>query len=141
VAESDAAVLLTGESGTGKELVARMLHDRSPRRNKPFIAVNCAAVPPTLIEAELFGYERGAFTGALRRREGRFAVADTGTLFLDEIGEMPLDVQPYFLRALEGGEVCPVGSNRPRRVQFRLIAASNRDTCRPRSRAPGIRTC
>jgi two-component system response regulator AtoC len=127
VAESDAAVLLTGESGTGKELVARMLHDRSPRRNKPFIAVNCAAVPPTLIEAELFGYERGAFTGAMRRREGRFAVADGGTLFLDEIGEMPLEAQSKLLRVLQDGSFEPIGTNETRRVDVRLVSATNCD--------------
>jgi two-component system response regulator AtoC len=127
VAESDAAVLLTGESGTGKELVARMLHDRSPRRKKPFIAVNCAAVPHTLIEAELFGYERGAFTGALRRRQGRFAVADGGTLFLDEIGEMPHEAQAKLLRVLQDGSFEPIGTNDTTRVDVRLISATNRD--------------
>jgi two-component system response regulator AtoC len=127
VAESDAAVLLTGESGTGKELVARMLHDRSPRRNKPFIAVNCAAVPPTLLEAELFGYERGAFTGAMRRREGRFAVADGGTLFLDEIGEMPLEAQSKLLRVLQDGSFEPIGTNDTMRVDVRLVSATNCD--------------
>jgi two-component system response regulator AtoC len=127
VAESDAAVLLTGESGTGKELVARMLHDRSPRRNKPFIAVNCAAVPPTLIEAELFGYERGAFTGAMRRREGRFAIADGGTLFLDEIGEMPLEAQAKLLRVLQDGTFEPIGTNETTRVDVRLVSATNCD--------------
>jgi DNA-binding NtrC family response regulator len=127
VAESDAAVLLTGESGTGKELVARMLHDRSPRRKKPFIAVNCAAVPPTLIEAELFGYERGAFTGAMRRREGRFAVANGGTLFLDEIGEMPLEAQAKLLRVLQDGTFEPIGTNETSRVDVRLVSATNRE--------------
>jgi two-component system, NtrC family, response regulator AtoC len=127
IADSDAAVLLTGESGTGKELVARMLHDRSPRRDKRFVAVNCAAVPPTLIEAELFGYERGAFTGALRKREGRFAAADGGTLFLDEIGEMPLDAQAKLLRVLQDGTFEPIGTNTTVRVDVRLISATNRD--------------
>jgi DNA-binding NtrC family response regulator len=127
VAASDASVLLTGESGTGKELVARMLHDRSTRRDRPFIAVNCAAVPPTLIEAELFGYERGAFTGALRKREGRFAAANNGTLFLDEIGEMPLEAQAKLLRVLQDGIFEPIGTNTSVQVDVRLISASNRD--------------
>jgi two-component system response regulator AtoC len=127
VAESDAAVLLTGESGTGKELVARMLHDRSARRKKPFVAINCAAVPPTLIEAELFGYERGAFTGAMRRREGRFAAADGGTLFLDEIGEMPLEAQAKLLRVLQDGRFEPIGTNDTISTDVRLISATNRD--------------
>jgi DNA-binding NtrC family response regulator len=127
VAATDAAVLLTGESGTGKELVARMLHDRSSRRDRPFIAVNCAAVPPTLIEAELFGYERGAFTGALRKREGRFSAANGGTLFLDEIGEMPLEAQAKLLRVLQDGTFEPIGTNATMRVDVRLISASNRD--------------
>src|SRR6185369_5768849 len=127
VAASDAAVLLTGESGTGKELVARMLHDRSPRRERPFVAVNCAAVPHALIEAELFGYERGAFTGALRKREGRFAAADGGTLFLDEIGEMPLEAQAKLLRVLNDGSFEPIGTNTTVRVDVRLISATNRE--------------
>jgi two-component system, NtrC family, response regulator AtoC len=107
--------------------VARMLHDRSPRKKKPFIAVNCAAVPPTLIEAELFGYERGAFTGAMRRREGRFAVANGGTLFLDEIGEMPHEAQAKLLRVLQDGTFEPIGTNETTRVDVRLVSATNRD--------------
>jgi DNA-binding NtrC family response regulator len=127
VADSTAAVMITGESGTGKELVARLIHERSSRRDKPFIAVSCAAIPPSLIEAELFGHERGAFTGAVRRRVGRFKAADGGTLFLDEIGEMPIELQAKLLRVLQEGECEPIGSNTPVQVDVRLISATNRD--------------
>jgi DNA-binding NtrC family response regulator len=127
IANSSASVLLSGESGTGKELAARMIHSASDRRDRPFIPVNCAAVPATLIEAELFGHERGAFTGAVRRREGRFKAADTGTLFLDEIGEMPMEVQAKLLRVLQDGAFEPIGTNAPIRVDIRLVSASNRD--------------
>jgi DNA-binding NtrC family response regulator len=127
IANSSAAVLLSGESGTGKELAARMIHEASDRRDRPFIAVNCAAVPATLIEAELFGHERGAFTGAVRRREGRFKAADNGTLFLDEIAEMPMEVQVKLLRVLQDGAFEPIGTNSPIKVDVRLISASNRD--------------
>jgi DNA-binding NtrC family response regulator len=127
IADTQAAVLLTGEAGTGKELVARMLHERSARREQPLVVVNCAAVPPSLIEAELFGHERGAFTGAVRRREGRFKAADGGTLFLDEIGEMPAETQAKLLRVLQEGEVVPVGSNESVKVDVRLVSATNRD--------------
>jgi two-component system response regulator AtoC len=127
IADSAAAVLLTGESGTGKELVARMIHDRSPRREKPFVAVNCAAIPASLIEAELFGHERGAFTGAFKRRAGRFKAADGGTLFLDEIGEMPPELQPKMLRVLQEGVFEPIGTNTSAHVDVRVISASNRD--------------
>jgi DNA-binding NtrC family response regulator len=127
IADSAAAVLLTGESGTGKELVARMIHDRSPRRDKAFVAVNCAAIPASLIEAELFGHERGAFTGAFKRRAGRFKAADGGTLFLDEIGEMPSELQPKILRVLQEGTFEPIGTNAPMQVDVRVISATNRD--------------
>jgi DNA-binding NtrC family response regulator len=127
IAASSAAVLLVGESGTGKEMAARMLHAISERRQAPFVAVNCAAVPATLIEAELFGHERGAFTGAVKRREGRFKAADGGTLFLDEIGEMPTEVQVKLLRVLQDGVFEPIGTNTPVKVDVRLVSASNRD--------------
>jgi DNA-binding NtrC family response regulator len=127
VADTDAAVLLTGESGTGKELVARTLHELSSRRDKPFVAVNCGAVPTSLIEAELFGHERGAFTGAVRRREGRFASAQGGTLFLDEIGEMAPEAQVKLLRVLQEGTFQAVGSDRTQTADVRLISATNRD--------------
>jgi DNA-binding NtrC family response regulator len=127
IADTQAAVLLTGDSGTGKELVARMLHERSSRRERPLVIVNCAAVPPSLIEAELFGHERGAFTGAVKKRDGRFKAADGGTLFLDEIGELPLETQAKLLRVLQEGEVVPLGSNVSVKVDVRLVSATNRD--------------
>jgi len=127
IAASSAAVLLTGESGTGKELAARMIHEASDRCDAPFVAVNCAAVPATLIEAELFGHERGAFTGAVKRRDGRFKAADGGTLLLDEIGEMPADVQAKLLRVLQEGSFEPIGTNTSVKVDVRLISASNRE--------------
>jgi DNA-binding NtrC family response regulator len=127
IATSSAAVLLTGESGTGKEVAARMIHAMSDRWDAPFVAVNCAAVPAPLIEAELFGHERGAFTGAVKRRDGRFKTADGGTLFLDEIGEMPLDVQAKLLRVLQEGSFEPIGTNTSMKVDVRLVSACNRD--------------
>ena len=127
IAQSDAPVLITGESGTGKELVARTLHDRSSRRSKPFIAVNCAAFPETLLEAELFGHERGAFTGAVKRRDGRFKAADGGTLLLDEIAEVPLPAQAKLLRVLQEGTVEPLGTNESTRVDVRIISATHRN--------------
>ncbi len=127
VAPTDARVLITGESGTGKELVAEMLHANSPRRNGSFIAINCGAVPRDLQESELFGYVRGAFTGANRDKKGLLESADRGTVFLDEVGEMSPETQVKLLRFFEKGEILPVGSSRARSVNVRVIAATNRD--------------
>jgi transcriptional regulator with GAF, ATPase, and Fis domain len=127
VAATDATVLIQGETGTGKELFARAIHDLSQRKTRPLVKVNCAALPATLIESELFGHERGAFTGALSRRVGRFELAHQGSLFLDEIGEMPLDVQAKLLRVLQEGEFERVGGTETRSVDVRVIAATNRN--------------
>ncbi|MBX7081632.1 MAG: sigma-54 dependent transcriptional regulator [Nannocystaceae bacterium] len=127
IAHTDCTVLVLGESGTGKELVARALHAASQRASKPFVPVNCGAIPETLIESELFGHAKGAFSGASSAREGRFAVADGGTLFLDEIGEMSLAVQVKFLRVLQEQEYVPVGETRPRKCDVRIVAATNKN--------------
>jgi DNA-binding NtrC family response regulator len=127
IAASDASVLISGESGTGKELAAQALHQRSARADGPFVAINCPALPPTLLESELFGHVRGAFTDARTERKGLFVQADGGTLFLDEIGDFPLDLQPKLLRALEESAVRPLGSNTEVHFEVRVIAATNRD--------------
>ncbi len=127
VADTDVAVLLLGESGTGKELFARALHENSRRRNNGFIPVNCGAISPHLVESELFGHEKGAFTGATYQRKGRFEYANGGTLFLDEIGDMPTETQVKLLRVLEDGEVYRVGSNKPQKVDVRIVSATNRN--------------
>ena len=130
VARTDATVLIEGETGTGKELLARAVHRLSARKKRPLVTVNCASLPPTLIESELFGREKGAYTGAMTRMTGRFEIADGATLFLDEIGELPLDVQAKLLRVLEQGRFERLGSTRPLQVDVRIIAASNRDLAR-----------
>ena len=127
VARSEASVLLLGESGTGKELVARAIYANSLRAARPYVAINCAAIPDTLLESELFGHERGAFTGALTQRIGKFERADGGTIFLDEIGDMPLNLQAKLLRVLQDGEFQRLGGDQTLRTQVRVIAATNRD--------------
>ncbi len=126
VAPTGSTVLILGETGTGKELIARAIHNLSPRRNRPFIKVNCAAIPAGLIESELFGHERGAFTGAVNRRIGRFEMAHGGTLFLDEVGDIPLELQPKLLRVLQEQEFERIGSTETTRVNVRIVAATSR---------------
>jgi two-component system response regulator AtoC len=127
VAPTDATVLITGESGTGKELVARAVHERSPRYNRPFIKVNCAALPADLLESELLGYEQGAFTGAHRAKPGKFELADGGTILLDEIGDLPINLQAKLLQVLQDGEFSPLGGRQDIRVDVRVVAATNKD--------------
>ncbi|MBN2893217.1 MAG: sigma-54-dependent Fis family transcriptional regulator [Bacteroidales bacterium] len=127
VAPTEARVLITGENGTGKELVARWMHEKSPRTENPFVEVNCAAIPSELIESELFGHEKGAFTSAHKKREGKFEQANTGTIFLDEIGDMSLAAQAKVLRVLEESKILPVGSNKLVKVDVRVIAATNKN--------------
>jgi two-component system nitrogen regulation response regulator NtrX len=130
VGPTDARVLITGESGTGKELVAAALHISSPRRDRPFVRVNCAAIPRDLVESEMFGHERGAFTGATERRIGRFELAHTGTLFLDEVGDLGAEAQAKLLRAIEAKEIERVGGGKPIKIDVRIIAATNKELTR-----------
>src|SRR5499425_1267895 len=127
VAPTDSGVMIQGETGTGKELIAQAVHNRSGRRDRPFIKVNCAAIPSGLLESELFGHEKGAFTGAIMRKLGRLEIADNGTLFLDEVGDIPLELQSKLLRVLQEREFERLGGTQTQRVNVRLVAATNRD--------------
>jgi len=127
IATSESVVLIQGETGTGKEVIARAIHNQSPRRHGPLVKLNCAAIPGPLLESELFGHERGAFTGAFNQTKGRFQQADQGTLFLDEIGDLPLELQPKLLRVLQEQEFERLGSSQTIRVNVRVIAATNQD--------------
>src|SRR5262249_40836691 len=127
VAALPSNVLITGETGTGKELVAEMIHRKSVRSQRPMVSINCAAIPDSLLESELFGYERGAFTGAASTRDGRLKVADGGTVFFDEVGDMSAYAQAKVLRTIETGEIQRLGERRPQRVNLRIVAATNRD--------------
>jgi formate hydrogenlyase transcriptional activator len=127
VAQTSSTVLLLGETGSGKEVIAQAIHDASARKDRPMIKVNCAALPASLIESELFGREKGAFTGALARQPGRFEIADGSTIFLDEVGELPLELQPKLLRVLQEGEFERLGGTKTIRVDARVIAATNRN--------------
>src|SRR5580704_3158649 len=127
VAPTDSTVLIQGETGTGKELVAQAIHNQSPRRHAPLVKLNCAAIPAGLLESELFGHEKGAFTGAMTQRLGRFELANGGTLFLDEIGDLPLELQPKLLRVLQDHAFERLGSSRTLRTNVRLVAATHRD--------------
>ncbi|RKZ27909.1 hypothetical protein DRQ26_02205, partial [bacterium] len=127
VSDTKLSIVITGESGVGKEVVAQNLRHHSPRKNKPFIKVNCAALPETLLESELFGYEKGAFTGAVQKRLGKFQAADGGVLFLDEIGDMSIFLQPKLLHVLQTGEFSPLGSDKNKKTDIWIITATNRD--------------
>ena len=139
--QTDLTVMIAGESGTGKELVARALHDYGKRKNGPFVAINMAAIPRDLIESELFGHEKGAFTGANARSVGRFEQAEGGTLFLDEIGDMPMEAQTRLLRVLQQGEYTTVGGRTPIKTNVRIVAATNKDLRSRSSRACSARIC
>ncbi|SQI22260.1 transcriptional regulator [Salmonella enterica subsp. arizonae] len=141
VAQSDVSVLINGQSGTGKEIFAQAIHNASPRSNKPFVAINCGALPEQLLESELFGHARGAFTGAVSNREGLFQAAEGGTLFLDEIGDMPTPLQVKLLRVLQERKVRPLGSNRDIDIDVRIISATHRDLPKAMARASFVKIC